>query len=918
MTRRSKKQENSSNSVNNGDTALKTPDLNSNREESKTVLEGQPKTSKSTTCALNHNKHKNNAKPNDILKIICQLPKNNSNKTRKNNDRHKQSRQPKPPRHRKCAQQTKKHPETVRELWAEYFDKCLRVQTQQKIQQKNLKNQETDNINIGTPEKRATKTYQSDKQKTSSKLVNDGDTALKTPDLNPIREVSESRTTCALNHYKHKMSLKSVNNGHTALETPVLNPPQRSLNHHKCKNGSPPAESKSRLSAFDHINQGNRSNIRTKKRTTETSQSTKCADNHNKHKNSSNSVNNGDTALKTPDLNSYREESRTGLGRKTNTTRALNHNKHKNKAKPNDILRIISQLPKNKSNKTHKNNDRHKQQRQPKPPRHRKCAQSTKKREDQEPEPGSWAEYFEECFRKQTQQKKIKNQETDNINTRTHGKRTTETYQSDKHNNASNFVNNGDTALKTPDLNSIRDIREAIRIAEKRMTRALDSIKHENSSNSVNNGGTAPKTPDLNSNREETKSSTRALNHNKHTNKCKSELEAIPEHVNIEFQSTKRMHVQIHRIKLKNNHQSVKSNVHTKQKNRQKNKENKKPPAPKPMQKKPKPKMDKINMRRRSQYKALQDSWVEYFDECARQQAMEETQKTPDSIPKQPHSVRPKKNVKKSSQNQSNRQARLRTRTNKPICRPRSKTPKRNNLSSSTTTPKNPATSKPKTKSQFDLENYIREADLQLEKAQSILEARLVDPEPVPSTFDIAHPVPLEERKADCLSMSHHSPDSSPKGHSDENKTLSVSSSWKRPHCFSHGYSYAIQLLEEINQTKIHMLQHFLHPIILTPAAVTTLVFLHATVLAQSINCIIFPPRLFLAAHKLYAPVVSTVPLDSLYKETPFRSTGPGPPLGDSMSKFFGVFFGFLFEFFLSFLNDLKCPTTHTDDCMIK
>jgi hypothetical protein len=888
MTRRSKKQENSSNSVNNGDTALKTPDLNSNREESKTVLERKAKTSKLTTRALNHNKHKNNAKPNDILKIISQLPKNNSNKTHKNNDRHKQSRQPKPPRHRKCAQPTKKHQEPERGLglWAGYGEEFFRIQMEKKnsqinkecyrTSQKNQNNQETDNT-IYQTEKCAPNHH---KHKISHNSVNNGDRALKTPDLNSIREVSKSRTenhknrktpdsnretsnsrtTYALNHNKHKNSSNMANNGDTTLKTPDLISIREDTRIAENIREAIRIAEKRMTRALDSIKHKN--------------SSTKCEDNHNKHKNSSNSVNNGDTALKTPDLNSIRDVS------ESLTTCAINHYKHKisHNSLNNGPTALVTPVlnPPRRS------------------PNHHKCKNGSPPAES---------------------------------------KSRLRAFEHPNQGNRSHYTNNGDIA----------DFKSSVRTSSGKyqhkakpndILQIISQLPKQNKNkntppNSNNDSGKETRQQVAPRHRSNAKRPTKK--HQKSERKYKSELEVIPEHNNIEFHSTKRMHVQSHLIKLKNSHQYVKSSFHNKQKNSPKKTQSTR--AAKTVKKSRssanQPSQKQVN--RQSQYEALRDSWVEFFDECYRQHIMTETQKTPDLIPKQPQSVRPKKKFKKSrstvsSQNQSNRQARSRTKPTKPICRPRSKTPKRNKISSSSTTPKKwrgheyyqpyslPATTRSKTKSQLEFDNFIRESDLQLEKARSDLAAaRVFFQDFDPSPLAIAQPVPLEERKADCLSMSDHPPDSSAKGHSDENKTRLVSSSWKRPHCFSDGYSSATHLLEEINQTKIHMLQH-LHPIALTPAAVTPLVFPHATVLAQSINCIIFPPRLFMAAHKLSAPVVSTFPLDSLYKETPFRITGPGPPLGDSMSKFFG----FLFEFFLSFLNDLKCPISHTDDCMIK
>ena len=129
-----------------------------------------------------------------------------------------------------------------------------------------------------------------------------------------------------------------------------------------------------------------------------------------------------------------------------------------------------------------------------------------------------------------------------------------------------------------------------------------------------------------------------------------------------------------------------------------------------------------------------------------------------------------------------------------------------------------------------------------------------------------------------------------------------VPSSWTRPNPFSGGYGNAIPSLEELSQTTTHMLQQS-HPVLFPSTSMTMFIPTLVTILAQSVDCITYS-FVLIAANQLSTPVVSAVQVDSLLKETPFRSTGPGPPTGDSYENFLKYFFDFSI-----FLNLVKmCP----------
>ena len=72
--------------------------------------------------------------------------------------------------------------------------------------------------------------------------------------------------------------------------------------------------------------------------------------------------------------------------------------------------------------------------------------------------------------------------------------------------------------------------------------------------------------------------------------------------------------------------------------------------------------------------------------------------------------------------------------------------------------------------------------------------------------------------------------------------------------------------------------------------------FIHNLVplLAQAITHIIHIPYFLIATNPLPSVVVGAVQADSLLMETPFQSTGPGPPSEDLSQIFWLGFFAFL------------------------
>ena len=125
-----------------------------------------------------------------------------------------------------------------------------------------------------------------------------------------------------------------------------------------------------------------------------------------------------------------------------------------------------------------------------------------------------------------------------------------------------------------------------------------------------------------------------------------------------------------------------------------------------------------------------------------------------------------------------------------------------------------------------------------------------------------------------------------------DNKPLSVSSPWTRPNLFSGGYGNAFPSLEAITQTTTQILQQ-LQPIVLPSISATAFVHALVTLLANSVTCMTYFPYVLFAANQPSSLVVSAVPVDHLLKETPFRSTGPGPPTGDSYENVLNYFFDF-------------------------
>ena len=87
------------------------------------------------------------------------------------------------------------------------------------------------------------------------------------------------------------------------------------------------------------------------------------------------------------------------------------------------------------------------------------------------------------------------------------------------------------------------------------------------------------------------------------------------------------------------------------------------------------------------------------------------------------------------------------------------------------------------------------------------------------------------------------------------------------------------------------MLQQ-LQPILFPSNSVTVFIDTLVTILAQSVNCVTYSFVLF-AAIQLSAPVIGAVPRNYFLKETPFRSTGPGPPPGVSSQIFLNNFLDF-------------------------
>ena len=141
----------------------------------------------------------------------------------------------------------------------------------------------------------------------------------------------------------------------------------------------------------------------------------------------------------------------------------------------------------------------------------------------------------------------------------------------------------------------------------------------------------------------------------------------------------------------------------------------------------------------------------------------------------------------------------------------------------------------------------------------------------------------------DCLSAPDVLQAAIPDTPTDNNKPLSAPSSWMRPNPFSGGYSNAIPFLEEFTQITTPLLQQS-QPIIIPSNSVTVFIDTLVTILAQSVNCVTYPFVLF-AAIQLSTPVIGAVPRNYFLKETPFQSTGPGPPPGVSSQNFFLNYF---------------------------
>ena len=103
-----------------------------------------------------------------------------------------------------------------------------------------------------------------------------------------------------------------------------------------------------------------------------------------------------------------------------------------------------------------------------------------------------------------------------------------------------------------------------------------------------------------------------------------------------------------------------------------------------------------------------------------------------------------------------------------------------------------------------------------------------------------------------------------------------IASLWKRPTQFSGGYANAIPFFE-YHLIETSTIPH-LNPTIVSLLAATVLVHTLSTI-AQSAICINHLNYIIITAVSLSFPDINTVPLDTSAKETPFRSTGPGPPL---------------------------------------
>ena len=82
------------------------------------------------------------------------------------------------------------------------------------------------------------------------------------------------------------------------------------------------------------------------------------------------------------------------------------------------------------------------------------------------------------------------------------------------------------------------------------------------------------------------------------------------------------------------------------------------------------------------------------------------------------------------------------------------------------------------------------------------------------------------------------------------------------------------------------------YPTLFPSTSATEFIHTLATVLAQSVNSITYP-FVLITANQLSFPVVKAVPVDSLLKETPFQSTGPGPPPRFSSQNFLNYFLDF-------------------------
>jgi len=106
---------------------------------------------------------------------------------------------------------------------------------------------------------------------------------------------------------------------------------------------------------------------------------------------------------------------------------------------------------------------------------------------------------------------------------------------------------------------------------------------------------------------------------------------------------------------------------------------------------------------------------------------------------------------------------------------------------------------------------------------------------------------------------------------------IQITPTWKRQTTFSAGYANAIPLLESIMTAFSALMTPQLQPTILLLAMAVPVSML-PTIIAQSAICINHLNYTIITTARLTFHVNTAVLLNTIAKETPFQTTGPGPP----------------------------------------